>query len=92
MKTMLIETIVMDRYSVPMPVKEKKPSKISRFKLFFDKLSIGQSFTCPYDAHHGIRVAFISYRRKYNPKFNLIGRTTADKKTFRFWVVQNDKS
>lgn len=89
---MLIETIVMDRYAVPLPVKEKKQPKISRFKMFFDKLSIGQSFTCPYNAHQGIRVCFIGYRKKYNPKFNLTGRTLPDKKTFRFWVVPNDAS
>jgi hypothetical protein len=94
MKTMNIETIVMDRSAVPLPEKNKKIKKprVSRFKLFFDKLSIGQSFTCACDARHGIRVCFIGYRKKYNPKFNLIGRTTKDKKTFRFWVVPNDAS
>lgn len=90
---MNIETIVMDRFPVALPEKtKKKEPRVSRFKLFFDKLSIGQSFTCAYDAHHGIRVCFIGYRKKYNPKFNLIGRTTKDKKTFRFWVVPNDAS
>jgi hypothetical protein len=90
---MLLDTVVMDKFTFPIPTKKNGPDpKVSRFKLFFDKLKIGQSFTCPFEASQGIRVSFIGYRRKHKPKYNLIGRTLADKKHFRFWVVPNDAS
>jgi hypothetical protein len=92
---MIIETIVMDTRSIPLQpkhFKKAKVPKVSRFKLFFDGIKVGQSFTCPINKQHGIRVCFLDYQRKYSPNYKLVGRTTVDKKLFRYWAIENDKS
>ena len=91
---MYIEAIVMDQNIVPFPVKQKPKAKPegSRYNLFFRKLKINQSFTCPNQAGLAVRSAFIYYKRMAKPNFKLVSRSTSDGKRMRFWAVPNDKS
>jgi hypothetical protein len=70
---------------------EPRGAKTEQLFQFFASLSVGQSFTLPRKDTAHTRKVFSRWTSVSMLPYELVGRSTSDKDTYRFWVVSRSK-